>query len=440
MHEKNSVLGFFVAKKYVLNKIFVDGKKNEQGITGNGMRKSRGASIEFSMIWESEYAVHNERRFITRVNFWRDLFPGRMGEAAEALLPGERCRESFAAGRLVLPFTTDGIVRFKEKCFESQQGYHSLLPRIGRFYPQGIAWTAFGCFRGNMNPFRIIGIENDTVIADTNHPLALYPVTLEATCVERRAAFEERGGMCHDISETVTSDGPGMQVPYPGIKTDFYSVYPFRRQNENEDVFFYGVPRFVNHLDETASTLIGGIYSKALVSGSKVLDLMSSWVSHLPDELEQCEVVGLGMNEEELAANKKLYGYVVHDLNESPLLPFTDDEFDAVICTASVEYLVRLLEVFKEIGRVVRQGGLCIITFSDRWFPGKQILPWSELHGFERLGLVLDYFYKSCLFENLHTETVRGYLRSSDDRQRDKTAFSDPVFAVWGSVKEKEAL
>ncbi|WP_294348326.1 methyltransferase domain-containing protein [Prosthecochloris sp.] len=401
------------------------------------MRKSSGASIEFSLIWESECAVHRERRLVSRVNFWRDIFPGRMGEAVEALHPGGRCRESFSAGRLVVPSATDGIVRFKEKCFEHQQEYHTLLPKIGRFYPQGFAWTAFGCFRGNMNPFRVIGIENETLIADTSHPLAQYPVSLEATCVEKREAFEERGGMCHDISEAVTSDGPGMQVPYPGIGTDFYSEYPFRRQNESADGIFYSIPRFIDHLDVTALNHIGEIYSRTLVAGSKILDLMSSWVSHLPDELEQCEVVGLGMNEEELAANERLCRYVVHDLNESPSLPFADNEFDAVICTASVEYLVRPLEVFEDIGRIVRQGGLCVVTFSDRWFPGKQILPWSELHGFERMGLVLDFFLTTGRFENLHTETVRGYLRSSGDRYGTRTAFSDPVFAVWGSVNGK---
>jgi len=111
---------------------------------------------------------------------------------------------------------------------------------------------------------------------------------------------------------------------------------------------------------------------------------MSSWVSHLRGTLIDYETIGLGLNEEELKANKQLSGFVVHDLNQKPELPFQDNEFDAVICTASIEYLTQSIQIITEVARVTKPGGVFINTFSDRWFPGKEILPWSDMHPFER--------------------------------------------------------
>ena len=125
----------------------------------------------------------------------------------------------------------------------------------------------------------------------------------------------------------------------------------------------------------------------------------------------------------------------MHDLNQNPILPFEDNDFDAVICTASIEYLIQPLEVMAEVGRVTKPGGVFITAFSDRWFLGKEISMWSEMHEFERQGLVLDYFIKSKAFENLHTESIRGLPRPSDDNHIMERFTSDPIFAVWGSVK-----
>jgi SAM-dependent methyltransferase len=181
--------------------------------------------------------------------------------------------------------------------------------------------------------------------------------------------------------------------------------------------------------------LVESIYSRLLPPGSKILDLMSSWVSHLPDTLEDDEATGLGLNEEELKANPQLSSHIVHDLNRDPVLPFADNEFDAVICTASIEYLTQPIEVVAEVARVTKPGGAFVNTFSDRWFPGKEILPWPELHPFERLGLVLDYCRKADRFESLYTESARGLPRPADDRHIEERAISDPIFAVWGSVE-----
>ena len=164
---------------------------------------------------------------------------------------------------------------------------------------------------------------------------------------------------------------------------------------------------------------------------------MSSWTSHLPDAARSVAVTGLGLNEQELEQNPRLAARVIHDLNESPVLPFEDQAFDLVICTASVEYLTRPIEVFRDVARVLRPGGTFINTFSNRWFPPKAISPWARLHPFERLGLVLEYYRAAELFADLHSESLQGLPRPPGDKYSGRLPFSDPVFAVWGTCKAK---
>jgi SAM-dependent methyltransferase len=164
-----------------------------------------------------------------------------------------------------------------------------------------------------------------------------------------------------------------------------------------------------------------------------VLDLMASWESHLPAEHGLGEICGLGMNAEELAANPLFAGHRVHDLNLNPDLPYEDASFDAVICSLSVEYLVKPFEVFAEVARVLRAGGRFIVTFSNRWFPPKAIRAWDGMHEFERPGLVLEYFLRDGHFDALETWSMRGLPRPADDKYADRFGVSDPVYAVWGS-------
>ncbi|WP_163339842.1 class I SAM-dependent methyltransferase [Desulfopila sp. IMCC35008] len=176
-------------------------------------------------------------------------------------------------------------------------------------------------------------------------------------------------------------------------------------------------------------------YSRILKPGAAILDLMSSHDSHLPPDFVDSEITGLGLNKTELAANAMLTDHVVHDLNSSPLLPFDDNCFDAVICTVSIEYLTQPYEIMIQVARVLRPGGLCAIAVSNRWFPGKQIQPWSHLHPFERQGMVLGFLIRSGLFKNLQTESIRGLSRPIDDKHYRTTQLSDPLFFIWGMTK-----
>jgi SAM-dependent methyltransferase len=223
-----------------------------------------------------------------------------------------------------------------------------------------------------------------------------------------------------------------MQARGPRGATDFLSDAPFMRVDAGPDRAFYATPRFVDHIDRAAIAEIGQLYVRLIAPGRRILDLMTSWHSHLDARLEPAGVIGLGMNREELDANPLLTERVVHDLNQEPRLPFDDAIFDAVVCTVSVEYLTRPFEVLREVARVLVPGGLVVLTVSNRWFPPKVIRIWQELHPFERMGLLLEYLRESGGFADLQTWSLRGVPRPPDDTYADRLAESDPIFAVWG--------
>ncbi|SFP38993.1 Methyltransferase domain-containing protein [Geodermatophilus dictyosporus] len=172
---------------------------------------------------------------------------------------------------------------------------------------------------------------------------------------------------------------------------DRYAGFPagfFDRDDESPDTLFYGPPRLVTHIDDAAIAAVGGLYAELGIDGAapvprRVLDLMSSWVSHF--RTPPAELVVLGMNAEELAANPAATERLVHDLNADPRLPLPDDDVDAAVCCVSIDYLARPIEVLAEVGRVLRPGGPLAVTFSNRCFPTKAVRGWlytdDEQHG-----------------------------------------------------------
>lgn len=164
-----------------------------------------------------------------------------------------------------------------------------------------------------------------------------------------------------------------------------------------------------------------------------VLDLMASIDSHLPEDLHPLRLVGLGMNAAELEHNPRLTERIIHDLNAEPRLPFEAGEFDVVLCALSIEYLVCPEAVLREAARVLKPGGTCMVSFSERWFPPKAVNPWPTLHPFARVGWVLRHLQRAG-FQNPHTESLRGLPRPADDKYIRQTRFSDPLYAVWGTT------
>ena len=205
------------------------------------------------------------------------------------------------------------------------------------------------------------------------------------------------------------------------------SGYPdgfFERGDPASDAIFYLPPRLVTHIDDAAINAVSELYAELGIDGSsgnrwRVLDLMSSWVSHLraaPDEL-----VVLGMNASELAANSMATERIVQDLNTDPVLPFADESFDAVLCCVSIDYLVRPVAVLRDAARVLRPEGLIVITFSNRCFPTKAIRGWLETDDEGRGAIVIDYLRRAGGFDearlSLRTPASRGYR-------------GDPLYAV----------
>jgi SAM-dependent methyltransferase len=196
----------------------------------------------------------------------------------------------------------------------------------------------------------------------------------------------------------------------------------FRRVDESDDELFYQFPRLVTHIDDGAIVKVGAIYASLLPVGGEILDLMASWRSHIPVSVSPKRLVGLGLNQAEMADNPALTEIVVHNVNREPHLPFADESFDGVVMTVSVQYLVRPVETFAEVGRILRPGSLFIVTFSNRMFPTKAIALWQHAGEAQRATVVETYFASSGAFDDV------GVI----DRSEAQGAPADPIWAVTG--------
>jgi SAM-dependent methyltransferase len=220
-------------------------------------------------------------------------------------------------------------------------------------------------------------------------------------------------------------DADGPPDRYVGFPAGF-----FDRMDPTGDDVFYELPRLVTHIDATAIAAVGRLYERLGIDGgtgrsAHVLDLMSSWISHFtvaPDELTV-----LGLNADELARNPAATARVVHDVNADPRLPFADDSFDAAVCCVSVDYLVRPLEVFEEVARVLRPGAPFVCTFSNRCFPTKAISGWLAADDTGRCRIVAEYFRRTPAF---------GEVQAARCLPPDHPG--DPLFAVWAGTGEEQ--
>lgn len=194
----------------------------------------------------------------------------------------------------------------------------------------------------------------------------------------------------------------------------------FRREDEAPDAEFYREPRLVTHIDDRAIAAVTQLYREHFPPGGALLDLMSSWISHLPPEAAYARVAGLGMNAVELAANPRLTEWVVHDLNQEPRLPYASAAFDGAGICVSIDYLIQPVAVLREVGRVLRPGAPLVVTFSNRCFPTKAIALWQHLDDEGHVSLVAQWLRDSGAFGNI----VR-LDRSPRDR-------GDPLYAVIG--------
>jgi SAM-dependent methyltransferase len=195
----------------------------------------------------------------------------------------------------------------------------------------------------------------------------------------------------------------------------------FDRVDPSPDTDFYASPRLVTHIDRDAIDAVGRTYAE-LGIGGRVIDLMASWISHFRERPEH--LVGVGLNAAELRHNRQLAEWHIRDLNVDPTLPFAADSYDHAVCCVSVDYLVTPVEVFAEVGRVLRPGGLFVVTFSDRCFPTKAIRGWLATDDDGHIEIVREYFRLAGAFEG-----IRHDLRT------DPSSGGDPLYAVWARAR-----
>lgn len=199
-----------------------------------------------------------------------------------------------------------------------------------------------------------------------------------------------------------------------------FSQEYFQRVDESVDSEFYAMPRMVVHIDDQAIAAVGRLFRGLIPPNSVVLDLMSSWRSHWPQGHPKARMTGLGLNAAEMADNPDLDEYLVHDLNLDPVLPLEDESFDAVVVTVSVQYMIQPVETFRQVERILRPGGVFIVTFSNRMFPTKAVRIWRESSDKGRADLISTYMEAAGNF----TEIKAGFVNPQDSPP------SDPLFAV----------
>ena len=195
----------------------------------------------------------------------------------------------------------------------------------------------------------------------------------------------------------------------------------FAKLDSEEDELFYEPPRLVYHIDDNAVAALTEFYRRVLPAGGVLLDLMSSWVSHLPPEVEYAQVIGHGLNGAELAANPRLGRWFVQNLNQNTVLPLTESSVDAATICVSIQYLQQPVAVLREVARVLRPGGPVVISFSNRCFWTKAVAIWRGLDDAGHARLV-ELYLRNAGFERVETHRLVEWI---EDEQ-------DPLMAVTG--------
>ncbi|MGH7046168.1 MAG: methyltransferase domain-containing protein [Stellaceae bacterium] len=202
----------------------------------------------------------------------------------------------------------------------------------------------------------------------------------------------------------------------------------FARIDEEDDEVFYEPARLVCHIDDGAIAALTGCYRRVLPEGGALLDLMSSWVSHLPPEIAYREVIGHGMNAEELAANPRFDRWFEQNLNHDPVLPLADRSLDAAMICVSIQYLQRPVTVLQELARVLRADAPVIIGFSNRCFWTKAVAVWRALDDAGHARLV-EHYLRSAGFADIATHQLAEWVED----------VSDPMTAVVGRARAMAA-
>ena len=217
------------------------------------------------------------------------------------------------------------------------------------------------------------------------------------------------------MTDTPAADGVFPELP-PGA---------FAKLDGGDDADFYAQARLVIHIDATAIATLTDFYRRVLPAGGVLLDLMSSWVSHLPEAVAYAEVIGHGMNAAELAANPRLTRWFVRDFNQDPSLPLADASVDAAMICVSIQYLQRPAALLAEARRVLKPGAPVVISFSNRCFPTKAVAVWRALDGAGHARLVDIYLRRAGFAGTEIHRLIEGWS-------------TDPLTVVVGRTLEQD--
>ncbi|KAK4846271.1 hypothetical protein QYF36_015222 [Acer negundo] len=230
------------------------------------------------------------------------------------------------------------------------------------------------------------------MLSVSQNPKSWHPPSPTSLPTLSSVLYTPRNFQPTKISNTLNDNNETRESSAGRIKRGVLTKEGRTKLNSYPDREFYGYPRLVTHVDDGFISTLTDIYRQRFRPGSEILDLMSSWVSHLPKEAKYKRVVGHGLNAQELAKNPRLDYFFVKDLNQDQRLEFEDGSFDAVLCTVSVQYLQHPEKVFAEVFRVLKPGGVFIVSFSNRMFYEKAISAWRDGTAYSRVQLVVQYF------------------------------------------------
>jgi len=391
------------------------------------MPDHRVADIDFTLEWKSSVAQHIDIFHLDQVDLHHEKLPSNFAEKLVELSIGESYSQTYPAKDILgEEYSTNNVITFSADLFDAQFKGQSSPPILYRFYPSAIAWQGLETEATDYRPFRLISANNENLVADKNHPLAKYYLTLTAVKLKEYDLPENSKKRKRHITKLISSRGPGMQVPFEYGEPVFFKKYPFQRADDKLST--------KPHVDSVAAAEIKKLYSTLLPTHSKILDVQADEFSYLANDYQSGLLAGIGSNEKGMSANQKLNTYQVQNINEDVILPFETNSFDDSICSLSIETFRNPIGLIKEIARVVNTGGKFVVIFSDNNPTTQTINLWSQLHPFERIQLVLEYFNQTNLFNEINTYSKRGNPRPSDDKYFNQKRMSDPIYAVWGTI------
>ena len=204
------------------------------------------------------------------------------------------------------------------------------------------------------------------------------------------------------------------------------STYDRTKRDICDDEIFYQQPRFVHHLSDSFRNRLTSLYSEYLLNHHIILDLMSSWVSHLPSNISYKKVIGHGMNEAELSSNERLDRFFVQNLNKKQNMPIEDSSVDVGLIVAGWQYLQYPEKVSLELSRVIKSDSLLIISFTNRAFWTKAPNIWTYSSEEKRIEYVTSVLtsngwrIEKILNEKTQDKKLFGFYSSE----------SDPFFSV----------